>query len=106
MSETLTLVGVEFHQTNPLAPRENWKISLTLQFSTVEDGDYEWNVPDHLAPALAPLLFDDPTPDYRSLPVGIPDPNHDPCPPRQDTEREYRPQSAHAEGFPHPYDPC
>ena len=85
MSEPLTLVGVEFYQTNPRLPLENRRISLTLQFGTVEDGDYEWNVPDHLAPALAPLLFD-PGPDYRTAsPVGIPN-YHDPVipPPPED----------------------
>lgn len=82
MSEPLQLVGVEVTESNPMAaPPENTRRTI-LQFRTVEDGDYEWDVPDHLAAALLPLLFDAPHPDYKQAsPVGIPN-YHDPVIPR------------------------
>lgn len=83
MSEPLELVGVECYGANPKPTTpEDGQSRMILQFSTVDDGDYKWDVPDHLAAALLPLLFDDPHPDYKQAsPVGIPN-YHDPVIPR------------------------
>ena len=84
MSEPLELVGVECYGANPKPTTpEDGQNRMILQFSTVDDGDYKWDVPDHLAAALWNVIFEYPAP--------VP---------------SHRPQSAHAESFPHPYDPC